>query len=196
MLALAVTATLAANVGYGLPYGLAGAALSGWPAVAFIGCAEMAIGMVRRARSAADHRPASTAATTRPARRPRAAARRGQIRRSQADIEAEALAALPGQPGMTGPQLAATIGVSDRTARRIRARLTAGNGHVPSDSHSDATAVGHPGGGAPSPGCAPAQTGHRPTPAPEPARPDDHHVRCQARAVSTEGARGSAGLWV
>ncbi len=52
MLVLAVTATLAANVGYGLPYGLAGAALSGWPAVAFIGCAEMAIGMVRRARNA------------------------------------------------------------------------------------------------------------------------------------------------
>jgi Protein of unknown function (DUF2637) len=51
MLVLAVGATLAANVGYGLPYGLAGAALSGWPAVAFIGCAEMAIGMVRRARA-------------------------------------------------------------------------------------------------------------------------------------------------
>jgi hypothetical protein len=50
MLGLAVAATLAANVGYGLPYGLAGALLSGWPAVAFIGCAEMAIGMVRRTR--------------------------------------------------------------------------------------------------------------------------------------------------
>jgi hypothetical protein len=52
MLALAVCATLAANIAYGLPYGLAGAALSGWPTVAFIGCAEMAIGMVRRARAA------------------------------------------------------------------------------------------------------------------------------------------------
>jgi hypothetical protein len=52
MLGLAVTATLAANVAYGVPYGLAGALLSGWPAVAFIGCAEMAIGMVRRARTA------------------------------------------------------------------------------------------------------------------------------------------------
>jgi hypothetical protein len=51
MLGLAVAATLAANVGYGLPYGLAGALLSGWPAVAFIGCAEMAIGMVRRTRA-------------------------------------------------------------------------------------------------------------------------------------------------
>ena len=50
MLALAVIATLAANIGYGVPYGIAGALLSGWPAVAFIGCAEMAIGMVRRTR--------------------------------------------------------------------------------------------------------------------------------------------------
>jgi hypothetical protein len=48
MLGLAVTATLAANVAYGVPYGITGALLSGWPAVAFIGCAEMAIGMVRR----------------------------------------------------------------------------------------------------------------------------------------------------
>jgi Protein of unknown function (DUF2637) len=51
MLALAVVATLAANIGYGVPYGIAGALLSGWPAVAFIGCAEMAIGMVRRTRT-------------------------------------------------------------------------------------------------------------------------------------------------
>ena len=48
MLGLAVVATLAANVAYGVPYGLTGAVLPGWPAVAFIGCAEMAIGMVRR----------------------------------------------------------------------------------------------------------------------------------------------------
>jgi hypothetical protein len=43
---------LAANIGYGLPYGIPGALLSGWPAAAFIGCAEMAILMVRRARPA------------------------------------------------------------------------------------------------------------------------------------------------
>ena len=53
MLGLAVVATLAANVANGARYGLAGALLSGWPAVAFIGSAEMALGMVRRARQAA-----------------------------------------------------------------------------------------------------------------------------------------------
>ena len=56
MLTLAVVATLAANIGYGLPYGVPGAALSGWPAVAFIGCAEMAILMVRCARPAVPKR--------------------------------------------------------------------------------------------------------------------------------------------
>ena len=52
MLGLAVTATLASNVAYGARFGLTGSLLSGWPAVAFIGSAEMAIGMTRRARAA------------------------------------------------------------------------------------------------------------------------------------------------
>ena len=52
MLGLSVVATLAANIAYGARYGLTGSLLSGWPAIAFIGCAEMAIGMVRRTRSA------------------------------------------------------------------------------------------------------------------------------------------------
>lgn len=50
MLALAVAATLAANVGYGLPFGVTGALISGWPAIAFVGSVEMVIGLVRRSR--------------------------------------------------------------------------------------------------------------------------------------------------
>ncbi len=53
MLALAVTATMAANVGYGLPFGVAGALISGWPAIAFVGSVEMVIGTVRRTRRGA-----------------------------------------------------------------------------------------------------------------------------------------------
>jgi hypothetical protein len=53
MLGLAVAATLASNVAYGARFGLTGSLLSGWPAVAFIGSAELAIGMARRARQAA-----------------------------------------------------------------------------------------------------------------------------------------------
>jgi len=52
MLGLSVVATLVANIAYGARFGLTGSLLSGWPAVAFIGSAEMAIGMVRRVQSA------------------------------------------------------------------------------------------------------------------------------------------------
>jgi Protein of unknown function (DUF2637) len=52
MLGLSVLATLACNVLYGAGFGIVGALLSGWPAIAFIGTAEMAIGMIRRARTA------------------------------------------------------------------------------------------------------------------------------------------------
>jgi uncharacterized protein DUF2637 len=133
MLGLAVTATLTANIGYGLPYGLAGALLSGWPAVAFIGCAEMAIGMVRkvtghvhghRARGDRSALPAKVAG--RPARPAHAAADRSHGHRSPADTEAAALAVLSGQPGISGSELGRAIGVSERTGRRILAGLANG----------------------------------------------------------------------
>jgi len=53
MLVLAVLATLASNIVFGAGFGIVGALLSGWPAVAFIGCAEMAIGMIRRTATVA-----------------------------------------------------------------------------------------------------------------------------------------------
>ena len=47
-LVLAVIATLACNVGYGVAHGWPGALLSGWPAVAFVVAAETAITMTRQ----------------------------------------------------------------------------------------------------------------------------------------------------
>lgn len=47
-LALAILATLAANFGYGLPFGLLSAAISCWPAVAFVCAIEVAVKMVRK----------------------------------------------------------------------------------------------------------------------------------------------------
>ena len=47
-LVLAVIATLACNVGYGVAHGWPGALLSGWPAVAFVVAAEAAITMTRQ----------------------------------------------------------------------------------------------------------------------------------------------------
>jgi Protein of unknown function (DUF2637) len=50
MLGLGVAATVAANVAFGAADGLTGAAISAWPAIAFIGCAELLIGSIRRTR--------------------------------------------------------------------------------------------------------------------------------------------------
>ena len=50
MLGLGVAATVAANVAYGAADGLTGAAISAWPAVAFVGSAELLIGSIRRTR--------------------------------------------------------------------------------------------------------------------------------------------------
>jgi Protein of unknown function (DUF2637) len=53
MLWLGIAATVAANVAYGLPFGVAGAIISAWPAVSFVGAVEMMMLMVRRARRVA-----------------------------------------------------------------------------------------------------------------------------------------------
>jgi hypothetical protein len=47
-----------------------------------------------------------------------------QKRRTQADIEAEALAVLSRQPGISGAELGRSVGVSGRTGQRLLTRLT------------------------------------------------------------------------
>jgi hypothetical protein len=50
MLWLGIAATIGANIAYGAVYGLLGAVISAWPAVAFTGSVEIAMQQVRRAR--------------------------------------------------------------------------------------------------------------------------------------------------
>jgi hypothetical protein len=50
MLWLGISATVGANIAFGAGYGLLGALISAWPAVAFIGSVEIAMQQVRRAR--------------------------------------------------------------------------------------------------------------------------------------------------
>jgi len=50
MLWLGIAATIGTNIAYGAGYGLVGAQISAWPAVAFIGSVEIAMQQVRRAR--------------------------------------------------------------------------------------------------------------------------------------------------
>ena len=50
MLWLGIGATIGANIAFGARYGLLGALISAWPAVAFIGAVEIAMQQVRRSR--------------------------------------------------------------------------------------------------------------------------------------------------
>jgi len=50
MLWLGIAATVGANIAFGAGYGLLGALISAWPAVAFIGSVEIAMKQVRRSR--------------------------------------------------------------------------------------------------------------------------------------------------
>jgi Protein of unknown function (DUF2637) len=49
---LGIAATLGANAAYGAPYGPLGVVVSTWPAVSFVLSVEVALGLVRRARTA------------------------------------------------------------------------------------------------------------------------------------------------
>ncbi len=104
MLALAVLATLAANVGYGAAHGVPGALISGWPAIAFVGSVELAVTMVRRTRAAEPGKRA---------------------------IEAYQSSLAAGVP-LSERAISGQFGISRRQAAKVRATVNAGsNGHGP-----------------------------------------------------------------
>jgi len=123
MLLLAVAATLACNVAYGLPHGVPGALLSGWPAVAFVGSAEVAISMSRKRSPKAATARTPAPDSDRPVKRTAKTAKRSGGRTPAADTQAAIKSALAGQPGITTGQLAAMTGLSDRTVRRHLAQM-------------------------------------------------------------------------
>lgn len=103
MLGAGVAATLGANILYGWPHGAVAAFVSGWPAAAFIGSAEMAIRSIRQAR------PEQRKKTASAARKP--AGKRGKV-------AAKVAAIVTAQPGIDGAELGRRLGVSARTGRR------------------------------------------------------------------------------
>jgi hypothetical protein len=99
MLLLSVLATLAANVAYGAAFGLTGALISGWPAVAFIGCAEMAITMARRTTAGTVPQPPAGSA----------------LEAAKVALEASVVAGYP----RTANSLVTDFGVSRQDATRL-----------------------------------------------------------------------------
>jgi Protein of unknown function (DUF2637) len=122
--------SIAGNVGHVQSHDWASQATAAVPPLA--AAAALAVGLGVLKRVVAIYPPPGQKAGVKPvndrtstALAGRTAKRTGpdKPKRATADIEAAALTALSGQPDMTGPQLAAAIGTTDRTARRIRARL-------------------------------------------------------------------------
>ena len=115
MLWLGIGATIGANIAFGAGYGLLGALISAWPAVAFIGSVEIAMQQVRRSRV------------------PRSAiivpAVPGDAEQGARAAYAASVAA--GQP-LSQRAMAERFGLSRRKVSQLVAQVTAsGNGHLP-----------------------------------------------------------------
>lgn len=108
MLGLGVDATVLANVAYGAPFGALGAVISAWPAVAFVGAAEMLMALVR-ANAGHPVPPARTSA--------------------DAAMSAYRASVVAGQP-LSARQLAARHGISRRKAGQVVSTVAReANGH-------------------------------------------------------------------
>jgi hypothetical protein len=116
-------------------------AITGWDASRQSRGASVAASRPGRDAKAMTHHDAPALApgdappgrTSNPAR---SASRRASARRSQADVEASALAVLARQPDIAGAELGRAIGASPRTGQRLLTRL---NGRASGDSHESAT---------------------------------------------------------
>ena len=109
MLWLGVSATVAANVAYGARFGLVGAIVSAWPAVAFVGAAEMLMGMVRRGQAPAAPEP--------------------ELAEDRARV-ALAASIAAGNP-LSGRQLASQFGIGRAKAADLKTELASGQNGAP-----------------------------------------------------------------
>ena len=134
MLGLGVGATVAANVAYGLGYGPLGAVISAWPAVAFIGAAEMGIGLVRRAAAVGNQNSHHnySASTRTVADLPQSSPRAAPV---PSDLAEAARASLRATVAAGNPysvnQLAERFALTRSSATRLRREVLAeANGHA------------------------------------------------------------------
>lgn len=117
MLGLGVAATVAANIAYGAAWGWLGALISAWPAIAFIGTAEMLIGLVRT-------NAAGGGLHARRSARPRAPA---------SNLDAARLAfeaSVDGGNPLAARALASRFGITRTEASELVAELAPANGRV------------------------------------------------------------------
>ena len=123
MLWLGIGATIGANIAFGAGYGLLGALISAWPAVAFIGSVEIAMQQVRRARVA------------------RAAIIGPAVPEVPGDVEQAVRAAYAASVAAGAPlsqrAMAGRFGLSRRRVGQLVTQVTAsGNGHTPGNEEA------------------------------------------------------------
>lgn len=118
-----LAASLAGNVGHVGGAGLTVHLTAAVPPLAASAALAVGLGVLKRVVAGHDRPPATVTD-----KRTAVTADTGHDRTAVTDTAAAAMTALAGQPDMTAADLAAAIGVSERTARRYRARL--GNGHA------------------------------------------------------------------
>jgi len=122
LLGAGIGVTLAANVAFGVTYGLAGALWAAWPALAFVGCYELLMMLVRASARRAD--PTRGDAFSSPV---------------PTDAEAAAVASLRATLAAGNPwsqnQLAERFGLTRAQAAKVRSHALAGmNGQHPPDT--------------------------------------------------------------
>jgi Protein of unknown function (DUF2637) len=128
LLAAGIAATLAANVLAGVPSGWLGAVVAAWPALAFVGCYELLMMLVRAAaRRAPEEAPQGS--------EPQADAVSSPV---PTDAESAALIALKATlaagNGYSNNQLMSKFGISRAQATNVRELVLAeANGHPPED---------------------------------------------------------------
>ncbi len=126
LLGSGIGVTLAANVAFGVTYGLAGALWAAWPALAFVGCYELLMMLVRAAARRAQAEPASTVSS--------AVANAAEIA-AEASLRATLAA---GNPWSVN-QLVTQFRLTRAEATKLRTRVLAGsNGHAPDGDSDDA----------------------------------------------------------
>lgn len=119
LLVSGIGVTLAANVTYGVTFGLSGALWAAWPAVAFVGCYELLMMLVRASARRSVSRPGSTLSSVLPN-----------------DTETAALASMRATVWAGNPwsanQLQTRFGLTRADATRVRTTVLAeANGHTP-----------------------------------------------------------------
>jgi hypothetical protein len=128
LLAAGIGATLAANVLAGVPSGWLGAVVAAWPALAFVGCYELLMMLVRaaaRRTPAEPSEPAEPQAGTLPSPVPASA---------EAAAEASLRATLAAGNPWSANALSAKFALPRKTATEIRGRVLAeANGHHPEE---------------------------------------------------------------